>query len=555
MKTRNIFFTAMIMILITGCSSVQSSREPITGIDLPILIEDAQLTVLDARIRNSMQTHYMMSYPQPGHTFYVVTLSIEGIDDDPELILEWGDQNLKLTSDSAPIAPANAQRTIAGEQAQYKVGEELSFLYIYYFEIPQDADLSQYSLQLPNDQTISLETIVQIPQFTDMSVLEVDLNNVVGGGSNNQADSYHATVSGGQMNTASASHATIGGGQDNEASYFYATIAGGYGNIATGRDTFVGGGSRNSAGDARATVGGGIQNNASAPDTTIAGGAYNLASDDYATIGGGTRNQAEGFSSTIAGGVGNKTTADQATISGGLGNQALASYSAVSGGHGNIASGNYSSIPGGLLNIAGGDFSLASGHRAHADLDHPGVFIFADSNDFDFRSEAADEFAIRATGGVRFISGIDELGNPLTGVYLPSGSGAWSTLSDQNMKAGISPADPDQILKALAEIPISTWNYVGQDSSIKHIGPMAQDFYDSFSVGEDDKHISTVDADGISLAAIQGLYSIVQDQEAKIDSLEAQVRSTQITLIIGIFIFITLFLMNVKGHILSLQRG
>jgi len=34
---------------------------------------------------------------------------------------------------------------------------------------------------------------------------------------------------------------------------------------------------------------------------------------------------------------------------------------------------------------------------------------------------------------------------------------------------------------------------------------MAQDFYAAFAVGPDDKHIATVDADGVALAAIQGL--------------------------------------------------
>ncbi|MBC8504558.1 MAG: tail fiber domain-containing protein [Chloroflexi bacterium] len=375
------------------------------------------------------------------------------------------------------------------------------------------------------------------------------MNNVVSGGSSNQADAYHATISGGQMNIASASHTTVSGGRQNSASYFYATIGGGYGNTAIGRDSVIGGGSRNTASDARATVGGGVQNIASAPDTTIAGGAYNLASDDYASVGGGTRNLAEGFSSTIAGGIGNNTTADLATISGGLGNQALASYATISGGHGNIASGAYASIPGGLLNFARGDFSVASGRRSQTVEEHPGVFIFADSNDFDFVSETANEFAVRASGGVRFVTGIDQQGNPLTGVILPQGSGAWSSLSDRNLKENISPVDGELILASLAGIPISTWNYTGQESSIQHIGPMAQDFYASFGLGEDNKHISTIDADGISLAAIQGLYSIVQEQNAKINSLEAQIKITIAAFLSCVFMFIFLLLQNIKERI------
>ncbi len=38
-----------------------------------------------------------------------------------------------------------------------------------------------------------------------------------------------------------------------------------------------------------------------------------------------------------------------------------------------------------------------------------------------------------------------------------------------------------------------------------HLGPMAQDFYDSFGLGSDNKGIATVDADGVALAAFRGL--------------------------------------------------
>ncbi len=64
-----------------------------------------------------------------------------------------------------------------------------------------------------------------------------------------------------------------------------------------------------------------------------------------------------------------------------------------------------------------------------------------------------------------------------------------------------------------------TWNYRSQDAAIRHIGPVAQDFYAAFGVGEDDRHISTIDADGVALAAIQGLYQVVQQKETRIADL------------------------------------
>jgi hypothetical protein len=44
------------------------------------------------------------------------------------------------------------------------------------------------------------------------------------------------------------------------------------------------------------------------------------------------------------------------------------------------------------------------------------------------------------------------------------------------------------------------------------MGPMAQDFYTAFGLGEDDRHITTVDADGVALAAIQALYHAFKEE-------------------------------------------
>jgi hypothetical protein len=39
----------------------------------------------------------------------------------------------------------------------------------------------------------------------------------------------------------------------------------------------------------------------------------------------------------------------------------------------------------------------------------------------------------------------------------------------------------------------------------------SQDFHAAFGVGTDDKHIATVDAEDVALAAIQGLNEVVKD--------------------------------------------
>jgi len=116
------------------------------------------------------------------------------------------------------------------------------------------------------------------------------------------------------------------------------------------------------------------------------------------------------------------------------------------------------------------------------------------------------------------------------GVTLAPNAGAWSTVSDRNAKEHFSFVDGRALLEKLAAIPVETWNYKAQSAAIRHIGPMAQDFYAAFGVGEDDTHISTVDADGVALAGVQALYRLllqkdeeIAQQRRELQRLEAQI--------------------------------
>jgi endosialidase-like protein len=180
-------------------------------------------------------------------------------------------------------------------------------------------------------------------------------------------------------------------------------------------------------------------------------------------------------------------------------------------------------VPGGFSNTAQGDYSFAAGRDAKA-LD-AGSFVWADSTTVggfgvNFASTAANEFSVRATGGARFVSGVDGTGNPNAGVQLAPGGGSWSSLSDRAAKRAIKPVSGKRVLRTLDSVPVATWSYRAQDPGIRHIGPMAQDFYKAFRVGEDRKHIDSVDADGVALAAIKGLSRKVERLQHKVASLE-----------------------------------
>ncbi len=286
------------------------------------------------------------------------------------------------------------------------------------------------------------------------------------------------------------------------------------------------------AGAVGATIAGGglsINTNLVTDDYgTVGGGGGNQAGDSaggtankrYATVAGGLQNTASGVFATVGGGGGNTASGSNATVGGGTQNTASGDYAAVGGGTQNTASGQFATVGGGRWNTAGGDDSFAAGRKAKAV--HVGAFAWADSNDLDFSSTANNEFSARCTGGARFVSAIDGSGSPTAGVSLAAGGGSWSSISDRTLKDNFSPASAREVLAKLVAVPITVWNYKAQDYSMPHMGPMAQDFYAAFALGEDDKHISTVDADGVALAAIQGLHEMLREKDAEITAIKKQ---------------------------------
>ncbi|MCO4754932.1 MAG: tail fiber domain-containing protein [Bacteriovoracaceae bacterium] len=118
------------------------------------------------------------------------------------------------------------------------------------------------------------------------------------------------------------------------------------------------------------------------------GGAENIASGDGAFIGGGFENQATNVDSVVVGGYMN--------VSGGW-------ESIVLGGEDNHATGDFSVALGGYGNRAAAEFSMALGDKSIIHSDHSGSFLFSSLSDSTFNSQASNEFAIRATGGVRLL--------------------------------------------------------------------------------------------------------------------------------------------------------
>jgi hypothetical protein len=76
-------------------------------------------------------------------------------------------------------------------------------------------------------------------------------------------------------------------------------------------------------------------------------------------------------------------------------------------------------------------------------------------------------------------------------------------------------------------MPIQSWSYTAQDASIRHIGPMAQDFRAAFEVGESEREINATDAYGVTMAAVQGLYRKIEERDDVIAALQQQIAALE----------------------------
>jgi trimeric autotransporter adhesin len=383
----------------------------------------------------------------------------------------------------------------------------------------------------------------------------------VGGGGQNIAGAHFSTISGGDNNTIflSSDFSVIAGGYENNilinsaesviaggyennilTNSFESVIAGGFNNVIQTNSAYstIGGGIYNAVTNELGTVGGG-DDNIAGNVPTVGGGLYNTASGTGSFIGGGgfdenddeEGNLAAGGASVVGGGIGNAVNSDWATIGGGYytsiqpdaiysfiggggGNsiQQNAYYSFIGGGDDNVLLPNasYATIPGGVNNVAT-NFAFAAGWNAHAI--NTGAFVWSDSTGTVTTSAANNSVTFRASGGFRLFTGTGS-----GGATLAAGATSWTTLSDRNAKKNFEPVDTVAVVDKLAAIPIQQWNYKWEkNDDVPNIGPMAQDFKHAFYPGRDDKGISTLEFDGVELAAIQGLNQKLEEQTKKKD--------------------------------------
>jgi hypothetical protein len=208
---------------------------------------------------------------------------------------------------------------------------------------------------------------------------------------------------------------------------------------------------------------------------------------------------------------GYNTTASQiATFAFGYQASAQAPYS-ISMGHTTNADGQ-GAVAIGYRSTADADYSLALGQRASTN-GHAGAIVIADGSTTDsIEASANNQFSVRAAGGYRLFSNATET----TGMSMNAGGSSWLVISDRSRKQDFLGVNGEELLARLRTVPVTTWRYRDEaDRTVRHIGPMAQDWQRAFGFSADGTTINMSDFDGVNLAAVQALSARTERLQAE----------------------------------------
>lgn len=249
---------------------------------------------------------------------------------------------------------------------------------------------------------------------------------------------------------------------------------------------------------------------------TISSGANSTAFGNLSVATGsnstvmGQESEATGQSSTAMGYIA-KANNSYATAMGwfttasGVASTAMGKVTTASGDN-SVAMGN-NSIASGLTSVAIGSAAIADAINSMAIGNNVSTGGFSDALVLGsaITSTNSNQMTARFDNGYRFYTGAN------IGVSLAPGGNAWGMISDVRRKENFVAVDGENILSKISTMPLTTWNYKGQDpKNFRHYGPMAQDFFAAFGKDQygtigNDTTINSADFAGVSFVAIQAL--------------------------------------------------
>ncbi|HSN61907.1 MAG TPA: tail fiber domain-containing protein [Ferruginibacter sp.] len=211
-----------------------------------------------------------------------------------------------------------------------------------------------------------------------------------------------------------------------------------------------------------------------------------------------------------------------------LGGAQASGMHAVSLGFATTASGNNSVVLG-YQSSANGHNSTALGNYVSTS-GFSGAFALGDNSTTTVMPSFVNNgFRARFVGGYRLFTTPITTDGTAIGALLNTNQSSWSAISDVHRKENFIDVDGESFLKKIAGMHLTTWNYKGQDvRTLRHYGPMAQDFFASFGrdeLGEigDDTSINQQDFLGVNLIAIQAL----EKRTASMDEMKNQILALQ----------------------------
>src|SRR3954454_17123185 len=182
---------------------------------------------------------------------------------------------------------------------------------------------------------------------------------------------------------------------------------------------------------------------------------------------------------SLAGGY-NTTALGLASFAMGYQNTALGSY-AVALGYTANADGT-GAVAIGYRTTADADYSVAIGQRASTN-GHAGAIVLSDGSTTDStQASANNQFTVRAAGGIRFFTNA----TMTVGVQVAAGGSSWAVISDRNRKQDFLAVNGEDLLARLRTVPVTTWRLRSEeDRTVRHMGPMAQDWHRAFGFNGD----------------------------------------------------------------------
>jgi trimeric autotransporter adhesin len=201
-----------------------------------------------------------------------------------------------------------------------------------------------------------------------------------------------------------------------------------------------------------------------------------------------------------------------------------------------VRAGGQGSVALGYRTTANNDYSVAIGYRASNNT-HTGTMAMGDESTTDsVRNQADNEFRIRYNGGIRLrvstaANGMTpgaggNVGCDLT-VVVPS----WTCASSRTLKENYQPVDGEDVLARISQTPVTTWSMIGGDPKVRHLGPVAEDFYRAFPLGLGETTIGMGDIDGVNFAGVKALEARTAQLAEQLTTVRAELTGARAALV------------------------